>query len=140
MNFSEGENDSFALLVADHQGNGLVVGEDCLYLGIGLVEGDVLVERIEDLHEVLVITLLILLVLLLEGDHNEIIVLELPDDLLLPLHRVGLHFLSASVLVDVLGVAFETDEDVTRTAHLHQLHLTLQNPLLLPHVLEPEQT
>lgn len=125
-------------MVADHQRNGLIIGQYSLYLGVGLVEGDVLIDRIEDLHEVLIIALFILLVLLLEGDYNEIIIFELPDDLLLAIHWVRLDFLSASVLVDVFGVAFEADKDVARATHLHELHLALQDSLLFSHILKPE--
>lgn len=106
-------------MVADHQRNSLIIGQHCFYLRICLVKSNVLVDRIEYLHEILVVTLLILLVLLLEGDDNEIIVFELSDDLLLTFHWVCLDFLPASVLVNVLGIAFEADKDVPRSAYLH---------------------
>ena len=78
-----------------------------------------MIDRIEYLHEVLIITLFILLILLLKGDYNEIIVFELPDDLLLALNWMCLDLFSASVLINVFVVAFEADEDVAGSAHLH---------------------
>lgn len=78
-----------------------------------------MVERIEDLHEVLVVTLFILLVLLLEGNYNQIIVFELSYNLLLAFHWVCLDFLPASVLINVFDIALEADKDVPRSTHLH---------------------
>lgn len=66
----KGEHLPFALLVADHEGDGLVVGEYCFYFGVGLEEGDVLVDRIEYLHEVFIEALLIFLIAFLEGYHD----------------------------------------------------------------------
>lgn len=100
-------------MIADHQRNGLIIGQHSFYLRISLIKGNVLVKGIENLHKVLIVTLLILLIFFLEGDYNEIIVFKLPDDLLLALYWVCLYFLSTSILENVLGIAFEADKDVS---------------------------
>jgi hypothetical protein len=75
------QDDALALLVAHHQRDRLVVGEHCLHLRVRLEERDVLVHRVQDLHEVLVVALLVLLVLLLESHHDQVVVPELFDHL-----------------------------------------------------------
>lgn len=63
----------------------MVVGEHSFYFAVGLKEGDVLIECIQNLHKVLIIAFFILFVAFLKGDHNKVVVFELFDNLNLKL-------------------------------------------------------
>lgn len=65
--FKEREDDSLAFLVADNQGNSLIIGENSFYFSVGFVEGDELIDSVKDLYEIFIVALLILLILLLKG-------------------------------------------------------------------------
>jgi hypothetical protein len=59
----------------------LIIGEHSFHFAVGLKEGDVLVKCIQDLHKVFIIAFFILLVAFLKGDHDEVVVFELLDNL-----------------------------------------------------------
>ena len=68
--FGESKYQSLIFLIADNQIDWLISSQYGLDLAIGLEEGDILVEYIQDLYEVLVCALLVSLVSLLET-HND---------------------------------------------------------------------
>lgn len=52
---------------------------------------------------------------------------------------MGLDFLPRTILVQVLGIPFEGYYYVPILHDFHQLDLALHDPLLLAHVLDPEE-
>ncbi len=52
--FSEGQNHPLAFLIADHNGDALIISHNAFDFAEGLKVGDELVHSVKDLHEVLV--------------------------------------------------------------------------------------
>ena len=137
--FSQRQDHSFAFLVADHQRDVLVVGKYSFYLAEDLEVCNELVDCIKYLHVVLIIGSLILLVPLLESHHDQIIISELSDDLLISFNRVSPDFLARTIFIQIFIISLEGDNDMSIFHDFHQFDLTLYYPFLFVHVFNPEE-
>ena len=75
----EWEDDALTLLVAHDKWDILVIGKHCFHFAVGFKKGDVLVHRIQNLHEVFIIAFFILFIAFLKGDDDKIVIFELLD-------------------------------------------------------------